>query len=264
MTLDDTDAAENGGSTKPTPTGAEAARESLRARATRSPLQRRVETLLERTQYRIASTEAELDAVFRQRHDEYVAAGNLARQVEPLLYDDNDHGRATRVYTAWVDGVLAGSIRLSILRGASREGLTVGCWPEVVEPMLDDGLTIVDPNRLTTAHRLSRTEPALVFAVLRLATMAARFYGAVHCLTPIRSHHGAFYRRFLHATRIGPARTFPGTAARMELYSVHVPTAVRRADGGNPFLLELPGESAALFPSAAELGLAGEAVAATG
>ena len=262
MMIEETEAVEPGGRATSVPMSAASALETLRSLATRSPLQRRVEALLERTEYRLASTEAELDAVFRHRHDEYVAAGNIARQADRLLHDGNDRGRATRVYTAWVDGVLAGSIRLSILRGASREGLTIGCWPEVVEPMLDDGLTIVDPNRLTTAHRLSRTEPALVFAVLRLATMAARFYGAEHCLTPIRPQHGSFYRRFLHASRIGSARRFPGTAVRMELYDVHVPTAVRRADGGNPFLLERPAESEAIFPPAADLGLL-EDVAAT-
>ena len=243
---------------------AQSVRDQLRRRVQTSPLQRRVESLLARTTYRRVANDHELEIVRRHRHDEYVAAGNLDPRADGLLLDGNDGGRASRVYTAWVDGELAGSIRLSVLRGTSREGLTVECFPDIVIPMLDAGLTLIDPNRLTTTGSMARAEPLLVFVVLRLATMAAHFYGAEHCLTPIRAQHGRFYRRFLHATRLGDERRFPGTTAEMELYDVHVPSARQAADRGNPFLLERPGESEAIFPSLAELGLESEVRRAAG
>lgn len=234
---------------------AERAREALRAKVARTPLQRRVDALLDRIEYRRVETEAELAVVRRHRHAEYVAAGNIEPRADGMMEDADDHGTATRVYTAWLDGALAGSVRLSVLRGASREGLTIQCFPDIVEPMLDTGTTVIDPNRLTTASALSRTEPALIFAVLRLATMAASHYGAEHCLTPIRPHHGAFYRRFLHATRLCEGRVFPGTSVRMELYDVHVPSAFQSADRGSPFIAAPDRAITAIFPSEEELGL---------
>lgn len=244
------------GKVKVRPDSAAAVRAALREEIAPSPLQRRVETLLRRTEYRMVCTPDELLAVQQHRHDEYVAAGNLQPRTDCKLEDENDCGRATRVYTAWLDGELAGSIRLSVMRGSSREGLTVRCFGDVVHPMLDAGLTVVDPNRLTTTSTLSRQEPALVFVVLRLATMATEHYGAQHCLTPIRRQHAPFYRRFLHATRICGARQFPGTTAMMELYDVRTADARCAADLGNPFLIERSGEAASVLAPLSALGLA--------
>ena len=237
----------------PVPRGADAAREALRQRVQRTPLQRRVAALINRLDYGVVRTVDELQAVRRHRHREYVGSGAIEPQAGGMLEDENDSGPATRIYTAWLEGELAGSIRLSVLRGHHREGLTIRCFPEIVEPMLEGGATLIDPNRLTTASTLSRSEPVLIFGVLRLATLAARHYGAEHCLAPIRPHHASFYRRFLHATRLSEARLFPGTNVAMELYDVHVPSARRAAGGENPFLLEHDGECEALFPSLAEL-----------
>lgn len=228
-------------------TGAEEARRGLRERVRRSSLAERVEALIDAVEYRVAEGEDDLARVQRHRHDRYLRAEHIEPMPTGVLDDEMDRAPATRCYMVLLAGRLAATIRLSLVTAATPEGLSLACFPETVGSMLASGLTVLDPNRLTTDEEIAAEYPELHFCVLRLAALASVHYGADYCLASVQPRHGAFYRRYLKATSLSEPRLFPGVTREVALFASHVPTALAHARRNVTFNLARPGEAERVF-----------------
>ena len=240
-------------STEITMPRAQAALTALRRRIEPNGLTVSVDRLLERVEYRIATSGSDIEEVRRHRHEAYVAAGHYAPRPDRRLADGLDNAPASRLYVARLGQQLVGSVRISLATERRPEGYACELFPDAVGPLLANGGIVVDPSRLTVDAEAGRRHPLLHFAVLRLPIMASVHYGAEHCLTMVQPRHAAFYRRTMRATHLCDARPFPGATREVALMAVHVPSAIARGRSRFGFWLPRPGETEALMPPLEEL-----------
>jgi hypothetical protein len=210
----------------------------------------RVAQLLDRIDCRPAQTAAERDAIFRLRYDAYLREGAIAPNNSGAFSDPYDEADNTWLFGLYIDGELASSLRLHVASASNRDSPSRKVFADVLETELDAGKVIVDPTRFVTHKHYSRANPGLIYATVRLAWLAAEYFGADHFLVAVRVEHQAFYRRtFNHFPICGP-RPYPLLAKPISLMTVHYPTVVDEVHQRYPFFRSTFFERRMLFERA--------------
>ncbi len=83
-------------------------------------------------------------------------------------------------FGVYIDDELAASLRLHVATKDCPVFPTLAVFPDLLEPELQAGKTIIDPTRLVTDQRLARLYPSLPYITLRLCWMAAMHFEADH------------------------------------------------------------------------------------
>jgi len=89
----------------------------------------------------------------------------------------------------------------------------------VLDPLLDQGITVLDPGRFTADYEASLAYPALPFLTLRIPTIAIWHFQVKYCLNSVRPEHSAFYRRVFRSIQLSEARYYHGLSFPMVLYA---------------------------------------------
>jgi hypothetical protein len=156
----------------------------------------RVLRLLERVKHRVATEPADRQAAFRLRFEAYQKIGFLQRSDGDRLYDPRyDDAPNAWITTTFIDGQLAGTVRVNIGVGenAILPGLQV--FADVLVPRLSSGEVIAEFTRLAARLALSSVYPELAYVIMRPAFMAAEHFAADCAVGSPRAEHIAFYRR---------------------------------------------------------------------
>jgi hypothetical protein len=127
----------------------------------------RVFDLLDHVDYRQAITDAEKDAVYRLRYEAYLREGAIPENFSQRLSDRFDDLDNTWIMGVFVDGRLAGSIRLSISSPAYRDMPATKVFPDFLESELDAEKTIIDPTRFVIDQNMARSYPELPYVTTR-------------------------------------------------------------------------------------------------
>ncbi len=166
--------------------------------------------LLNHFDYRLAETGAEREQIYRLRYKAYLHEGAIAPRDDQLVTDRFDDLPNSWVFGVYYDGVLASSIRISVATPENPISPSVEAFPDVLEPELKKGKTIVDPTRFVADPVRARHIRELPYLTVRLAYVACKHFDADLGLATVRPEHTAFYRRvFLHEV-IAPPRLPPG------------------------------------------------------
>jgi hypothetical protein len=157
----------------------------------------RVAHLLERVEYRRADTPQDKAAIFRMRHDAYTQAGTIEARPSRIYSDPDDETPNAWLIGVFIDGELAGSLRLHI--SASPEALlpVTHVFSDVVMRHLNAGRTLIDATRFVTAFKFSKHYSETAFITLRTLFMAEEFFDADYITGACRVEHQAFYKRML-------------------------------------------------------------------
>ena len=177
--------------------------------------------ILDRVEYRRVRPEDLSDPVYRLRYEAYRREEFIPFNSLGLLRDEFDAYDAfpnAWNFGVYIDGSLVASLRIHYLSPECRKSPAYTLFPDVLEPLLDNGATFVDPTRFTVDFEASLAYPALPFLTLRLAVMATRHFRATYGLHCVRPEHGPFYKRVLSSTLMAPAREYPGVGFPMELW----------------------------------------------
>ena len=167
--------------------------------------------------YSKAVTPLERDAVFRLRYDAYLGEGAIDPVPSRRFSDDYDFMPNCQIFGIHMGTDLVSSIRFHVISREMRRGPALDVFPDLLHPMIDKGMTIVDPTRLVVDYKTSREHPQLPYLTMRIACMAAEYYGAEHCLATIRSEHQAFYKRIFGFRQMCEARPYPTLKSRIAL-----------------------------------------------
>jgi hypothetical protein len=178
------------------------------ARDARSFASRLVDVLND-IEYAEAASEAERGEIFRLRYDSYLAEGAIDPNPEHLFTDDYD-----RLDNCWIFGVrlageLVSSVRFHVISKASRKGPALDVFPDIVSPLVESGMTLVDPTRLVVSRAASRQHPELPYLTVRIACMASEYFNAGSCLATVRVEHLAFYQRIFGFVPVCDPRPYP-------------------------------------------------------
>jgi hypothetical protein len=187
------------------------------------------------------------DPIYRLRYRAYTREGFMDHNPEEICIDDLDSAPNNMSFGIYIDDELVSSIRLHHLTAANRTSPSLRVFPDVLGPMLDQGMTFIDPSRFTADREASLAYPALPFLTLRIAAMASVHFGANQCLALVRPEHGPFYKRVFGSERLADQRSYPGLHFPVALFGATVDSIRGRVAQRFPFFLSTAEERNLLF-----------------
>jgi N-acyl-L-homoserine lactone synthetase len=179
--------------------------------------------LLDQVEYRLIESEVEKEEIYNLRYRAYLNEGAIAPRADQRLTDRFDNLPNSWIFGIFLDGELTSSVRICVAKPDNRETPAVEAFPDLLEPELAKGKTIVDPNRFV-ADPVRRTKyPQLPYVTLRLAYVACEHFNTNIGTATVRKEHQAFYRRvFLHQPLCLP-RPYPSLIKPLCLMAVDYP-----------------------------------------
>ena len=192
------------------------------------------------------------DPIYKLRYRAYTREGFMDHNPEEVCIDDLDALPNGMSFGIYIDGQLVSSIRLHHLTAEHSRSPSMKVFPDVLGPMLEQGLTFIDPSRFTADREASLAYPALPFLTLRIAAMASVYFDASQCLALVRPEHGPFYKRVFGSEKLADARSYPGLHFPVALFGAGVGTIRSRVAQRFPFFLSTAEERSALFAQQAD------------
>lgn len=202
---------------------------------------------LERTTYQVARSAAEKEDIYRLRYRAYLKEGAIEPNETGMLPDDYDLQPNVCTVAVKYDGRLVSSMRINIASREERRTSAVKTFPELLNPLLDAGETMVDPNRFVVDPEFWDAIPALAHLTARLGMLAGLHFGTNYCLATPRAEHYAFYRRFFNLKSMSTPRMYPGLVKPIGLMIIDMPSALAYAKARYPFMQPRPGEGEQVF-----------------
>jgi hypothetical protein len=181
--------------------------------------------ILDRVEYRRVNPDDLNDPIYRLRYEAYRREDFYPFNSLGQLRDDFDDFSAfpnSWNFGVYIDGSLASSLRIHHLTPENRRSPANSLFGDILEPLLDQGATFIDPTRFTVDFEASLAYPALPFLTLRLAVMATRHFSATYGLHCVRPEHGPFYKRVLGSNLMCEARKWHDVGFPMELWGTKV------------------------------------------
>ena len=217
------------------------------SRAPAPRLSERVAALLPRVEYVLARTPREREAIFRLRHEAYLREGAILPRPNGLFHDAVDEASNCFIFGTYIDGRLAGSIRLSLTMANAPRIPTAHVFPDVLLPRIAAGEVILDPTRFVADHEASRAFPELPHVTLRLPWMAMEHFGADLMLAAVRPEHQAFYCRLWGNERLCDPRPYPGLLKPIALTAHRFADVRSKVHARHPYFQSIGSERYAVF-----------------
>jgi hypothetical protein len=170
---------------------------------------RRLNELLNRTEYRLITDVEELENIYRLRYAANLREGTIQASAVEKLHDRFDETPNGMNIGIFVDGALIAALRLHVLSPEYPVSPALDAYPDLVRPVLEQGARFIDTSRLAANFPAARAVPQLPYVTLRLGIMAATHFKA-HVITGgCRAEHFPFYEREYFAVRACEPRPYP-------------------------------------------------------
>lgn len=206
---------------------------------------------LKQISYRKVTTEAERQEVFQFRYQAYMRQKGIADPdyVNRAFTDPEDDKSNCSLFAIYMDGELSASIRFHIGAPGLPETPSASTYPDIIQPILRDGESYIDPTRFCTARDGGPADNnSLAFATIRLICMATEHYRVDHIIAAIRGEHRAFYKRYLLMNEVvHEGRAYPYLARPLILMETRLSAVRDKVAHRSPFLQSTEEERAALF-----------------
>jgi hypothetical protein len=182
-------------------------------------LQDKIFDFLDRTEYRRITTQEDLDEIGRFRFRAFDAKQIYPGRYNGVMLDEFEHDANTMTFAVYIDGRLVSSVRLQHITPEHRVSPAFVWFPDILNSLLDQGMSFIDPNRLAVDLSVAQDIAGLPHITLRLAVIATRHFVADACLSCVKKEHAAFYRRTFRATAIAGPIVSPDVAVSPVLFS---------------------------------------------
>lgn len=164
---------------------------------------------LQEADYRVAGTNRDRMEIYRLRYDAYIREGIINKDPSRMFHDAYDEFDNCWIFGVFLEDRLVSSIRLHIISKENRKGPALDVFPDIVGPMIDKGMVLIDPTRFVADYEATQAHPELPFLTLRAACMASEHFDADYCLATVRKEHSAFYRRVFNSKILSEPRPYP-------------------------------------------------------
>lgn len=203
--------------------------------------------ILDRVTYRPVSLADQTDPIYRLRYEAYRREDFIPFNSQRIAGDAFDSTPNAYCYGVYIDEQLVSSIRFHHVTGDMPFSPSKTIYPEILDPLIAQGKTYIDPSRFTADHEATLAYPALPFLTTRIIVMASDFFEVDFCLSSVRPEHGAFYKRVFQSTCIGEERYYDGLKFPVRMYSADVPKVLPGIYARFPFYRSTKHEQQALF-----------------
>ena len=201
---------------------------------------------------RPALEERDRSEIFRLRYAAYSREGALPAGAPEVFTDADDEAPNCIVFGFYIEGALAASIRIHVAGPRWPGCPSLAVFPEYLKPMVDAGLTIVDPTRFVIDESAARSYPKLAYLCVRIPWVAARYvFDADIGLATVRAEHQPFYRRLFGHTVVCGARPYPSLAKPISLMVLDIHKESARIHARYPFMQSGSLERRRIFESVA-------------
>jgi hypothetical protein len=202
---------------------------------------------MDRVSYRRVSTGDLSNPVYRLRYEAYRREDFVPVNAEGVVHDEFDDLPNSYCYGVYIDDELVSSIRFHYLTPGYRTSPSYSVFGDILDPLLDRGMTILDPGRFTADYEASLAYPALPFLTLRIPTIAVPYFNVRYVLSTVRPEHAAFYRRIYRSELLGEARFYHGLSFPMVLMACDIPVMYEDMLRRYPFFRSTDEERRKLF-----------------
>ncbi len=207
----------------------------------------RIADYLQELDFRVARTQEEREAIYAFRYQAYLREGAISSNKQGLLSDAYDDMENCWIFGLFEDDSLVSTIRMHVISPQWRKGPALDVFPDIVGPMIDQGMTLIDPTRFATNAEASREFADLAYLTLRLPCMASEYFDADGCLATVRAEHTAFYRRVFRSQILCEPRPYPSLKAPIGLLNADVVGQRERMTRLHPVFLSSFTERRMLF-----------------
>ena len=166
--------------------------------------------LLDRVEYRRIVSSEDFEAIGRLRARSFARSNVLEAPVGNSFIEDIDFDPSVYVFGVYLDERLVSTLRVHHVTPWNREGSSTHLFSDELNPMLDRGMSFIDPSRFATDRDFYSEFPGLPYLTLRVATMAAVHFDVDACLASCTLAHSAFYKRIFGFRQVAAARVLPG------------------------------------------------------
>lgn len=200
--------------------------------------------LMDELEYRPIHTQEDLEQVGLLRSRSY-RAYNIMQRSDPIIDELDRHSHAF-VFALYYRERMISTIRLHHLVAEHRHGTSYDGFANVLDPLLDQGLTFVDSVRHASEPDMLGELP-MPFLTMRLVAMACQHFEVDYTLASIKRAHFAFYRRNFGATQLADEHQYGGFAVPFGLFASSYAMMRDTVLGRYPFFRSLPRERELLF-----------------
>ncbi len=158
--------------------------------------------------------------IYRLRYAAYLKEGALPPDAPRIFEDSYDDTPNSVTLGLYVDKRLSSSIRLHVATKATPIIPAMGVFADVLQPMLDRGLKILDPTRFVVDATAARLYPRLPYATVRMCSLAGAYFGVDMILATVRAEHQSFYKRLFGHKVICEPRPYPSLSKPISLMAV--------------------------------------------
>ena len=187
------------------------------------PFSQRLTGYLQNVDYRVAVDDEEREALYRLRYTCYRREGTISANSRKLFTDDYDEMNNCWLFGIYFDEELVSSIRFHVISPENPRGPAYDVFPDIVRPMIEAGMTVVDPTRLVVERSMTEQHPALPYVTIRAAFMAAEYFEAEYMLATVRREHQAFYMRYFGFEKLCDPRPYPTLLKPISLLAANMP-----------------------------------------
>ena len=207
----------------------------------------RVQSLLQRVDYRCVESAEDRAAIFRLRYQAYLREGAISANATGQFHDAVDDHENTWIFGVYVDGELASSIRLSVTIPGLIYIPALDVFSDVLLGDILAGKKYIDPTRFVADRECSRRDPELAYVTLRLPWLALEYFNADYMLAAVRAEHQAFYKRLWGHKPVCPPRPYPNLQKPISLMTLEYNEARERTYRRYPFFHSTQFERRMLF-----------------
>ncbi len=168
-------------------------------------LQKRIEDMKHRVEYRRMIDFPDREAVFHLRREAYANRMGVAKEWAAEKVDDAYEPNSATI-GLFIDKKLVGSFKVTVATAEYPESQSGKAFPDEVNRELALGKMFIDPGRFVADQKATLEFPELPYLLMKVPVMACQYFDADECFSLIRKEHHTFYRRVFNAEILaGPA-----------------------------------------------------------
>jgi N-acyl-L-homoserine lactone synthetase len=169
-------------------------------------------------------TQDELNAVGAFRYRCYLSEGLIAPQEGACFLDEYDDLKTSLVFRVRSQDAIVGTIRLHILNKDHCKSATMTAFSDVLMPMIDAGMTLIDGARFAVEPDLGALRLSIARQTLRLYADVGELYAVDYGVAAVTCDRVEFYRRLYRFDQLCEPRSYGGLNKKLVLMGVDLRT----------------------------------------
>ena len=182
----------------------------------------RIGDYLPEIEYRLATSPAELEEIYRLRYKAYLRTKEIDADPAERFSDYYDRMDNCWIFGVYADDELISSVRMHVISQKWRKGPALDVFPDIVSPLIESGKTLIDPTRFVADAVAKRKYPELAYVTLRAPSMACVCFDADYSLATVKAEYQPFYERIFNARALCEPRPYPALNHRISLMLIDV------------------------------------------